>query len=179
MHLAHQLHRAPLCAQPFSSRQQVDCQVGIRRKAQQAGLRLARRRRRNRLRQHVQAARQRIAQHVRVVGAQVVPLHRVVAEPGAGLEVELADLDVVRKALLPEQPDVFELRVATEQSLHERLEVAALEIRTPAGHAQRKGGDDREPDPWLGDCAPHERVHQRVRLANADRQPEHYPPTDP
>ena len=75
-------------------RQQVGGHIGIRAQAQQARRCFVWRGRGDELRDDIEAALHRIARDVRVIGAQIVLLQMVVAQPGAGLEVELDDLDV-------------------------------------------------------------------------------------
>ena len=74
-------------------------------------------------------ATDRVTQDVCVVGAQVVLLHGVVAEPRTGLEIELDHLDVGGQAPLFEHPHILELGVVAEHAPGEWLDIAALEIR--------------------------------------------------
>ena len=63
-------------------------------------------------------------------------LQVLVTEPGARLQKEFDDLDVVRQPLLLDQTNVFELRIVAEYALRKGLHQATLEIAMPSRFAQ-------------------------------------------
>ncbi len=129
MVLPDQRERAAARSQHIELRQQIHGEIRIRAEAQHARHRFQRRRRCDELQQHIEPAADCVTQDVGVVGAQVVLLHGVVAEPCTGLEIELDHLDVGGQAPLFEHPHVLELRVIAEHAPDEWRDVPALQIR--------------------------------------------------
>src|SRR5688572_15583480 len=172
--LTDQRERAAARTHLRDLRQQVGSEVRICAEAQQARGRFAGRRSRDQLRDYVQPASQSVACDVRVVRAEIVLLKLLAAQPGAGLEEEFDDFDVVGQLALLDEPHVFQLGIAAEHTLGQRLDQASLEIAAPARLAQRQGRNDREPDRRVGERARDEGVDQPVRLADGDGQPQHH-----
>ena len=83
MNLTDQRERLAAGAHRRDLRQQIRGQIGIRAEAQHARRRFVRRRRRDELRDDVQAAAQRVARDMRVVRAQVVLLQVLVVAASA------------------------------------------------------------------------------------------------
>jgi hypothetical protein len=95
------------------------------------------------------------------------------AEPRAGREEELVDLDVWRQPALALRDGIGELRIAGEEALRERRYEAPFEIALPARLLQGERGEDAQIDRRIGGRAIKQRVGDVIGLAQPERQRQH------
>src|SRR5262249_19043114 len=119
-----------------AARKQIEREVGV---AAETQTRLARTLTLgDELRHHVDAAIEHVAQSRGVVGADVTLLRGGDAEPRAGLEEELVDLDVRRQRARVQRERIGELGIAGEDAVDNRLEEAAFEVAFAARLFERE-----------------------------------------
>jgi len=121
------------------------------------------------LRHHVDAAVEHVPQRVGVVGADVALLRGGDAEPRAGREEELVDLDVRRQRARVQRERVVELGIAGEHAVRDRLEKAPFEVALAARLLQGERGEDAQLDRGIGGRALKQRVGDVIGLAEAER----------
>jgi hypothetical protein len=74
---------------------------------------------------------------------------------------------------------IVERHIVAEQAFDQRFDEAALELAVPNGRAQAQSGEYLEPDARIALRAPVEFVHQRIGLADSQRQSQHDARTNP
>ena len=94
------------------------------------------------------------------------------AEPRAGREEELVDLDVRRQRARVQRPRISELGIAREHAVRDRLEEAPFEVALAARLLQGERGEDAKLDRGIGGRAREQRVGDVIGLAEAERQSE-------
>ncbi len=98
----------------------------------------------NQLADDIDAARQDIAHRVGIVGRDIALLGWRHAEPLAGLEEELVDLDIPGQLSLAQRCRVSEVRIAVEQTLGNRPNESPLEFLARPRLLQSERSEDRQ-----------------------------------
>jgi hypothetical protein len=133
----------------------------------------------HRLGDHVQTLAEHVARHEGVVGADVLLLRQAVLQVVAGLEEELAHLDIGRQAGTAQVLDVLEVRVVLEHPLDQRCQEVLLQLALAAGHLQAQRREDGQVPRGVGLDGLVEPVDEGIGLADAQRQAQHDGPVDP
>jgi len=150
-----------------AARKQIEREIGVAAQTE-AGLAAAHALG-DELRHHVDAAVEHVAQRMGVVGADVALLRGGDAEPRAGREEELVDLDVRRQRARVQRQRVSELGIAGEDAVRDRLQEAPFEVALAARLLQGERGEDAQLDRGIGDRAREQRVGDVIGLAEAER----------
>src|SRR5439155_25422982 len=129
-------------------RDQIECEIGVAAQAVTC-LTLP-----YELREYINPAVEDVAHRVRVVAAHVILLRERALQEGSWLEVELADANIVGERATSKRIEVFELRIAAEQPLRERLQQPPPEVVFPARWRERQGGEDTQLDARIFACPP-------------------------
>src|SRR5438132_582897 len=115
---------------------------------------------------------------VGVMEAAISPLRRPDIQPPAGPKIKLGHLDVSRQTTLTERCRVGEVRIVAKQTLYDRVEQPAFELRPAARLFQCQRCQYLELDARIAGCAIEQRISDMVRLPEAERQREQDAPTD-
>ena len=108
-----------------------------------------------------------------VVQARIVLLHGRIGKPLARLQEELVHGHIWRELSPAHGLGIGQIRPASEQPFDERLGKAALEIALILRPYQRQAGENTQAQSAIGVGQRIERIHQKVRLADTDRNSQH------
>ena len=122
---------------------------------------------------HVHALQQHVARHEGVVGGDVALLGHRVLQVVAGLQEELAHVDVGWQAGAAQRLHIVQVGVVAEHPLHERLQEVALQVALADGLFQAERGDDGQPAAGVGGDAAVQRIDEGVGLADGQRDAQH------
>ena len=136
-------------------------------------------RRRDKLRQHIDAAFENVAARMGVVGRDVVLLLARRAEPASRHQEKLMDLDVARQRSLPQRRRIEKLGIARKETLGDRLKKAPFEIARRARNFKRQCRQDAQTDRRIVDGARRQRIGDVIGLAESERQRQHDLAADP
>jgi hypothetical protein len=117
-----------------------------------------------------------VTEHVGIVRGNMVLLCRRHAQPLAGRQEELTHLDVVRHVAAAHVGGVVQGHVFCEQPLGDRLDETAFQFAAPFRRVERQRGENGQRHRAVDARAPIDRIHQGIRLADAERQRQHDPP---
>ncbi len=95
------------------------------------------------------------------------------AQPGAGLEEELIDLDIRRQLAGMQGKRIGEIGRAAENAFRERPQEARFEAGLGARLLERQGGEDAEMNRGVGGRARKQGIGDVIGLAEAERQSQH------
>ena len=127
----------------------------------------------DRLGNHVHALQQHVARHEGVVRGDIALLRRRVLQVVAGLQEELAHVDVGRQAGAAQGLHVVQVGIVAEHPVDQRRQEVALQVALADRLFQAERGDDGQPATGVGGDAAVQRVDEGVGLADGQRDAQH------
>jgi len=168
MHLTDDHHLPSLPALRHQQFEQIERDIRIRSEAEfRASFDAALG---NQLRDDIDAMRCNVPGHVGVVGADVMTLRMCDVQQRSRVQKELDDFDILRHGVFMQVAHILERHVIAEQSLHQGLQKAPLEVAMPLRRPQAQRGENLQLDRRVGPRTAVKLIDQRVRLAYAQRQ---------